>query len=153
MPLNHDFVGRSYGAPDLYEVGREHLRAFVTAIGDPHPAHVDPEAARALGHPDVIAPPTYLTVLAFRFAAHSPFVDPAFGLDYARVVHGEEHFTHHRPVRAGDRLRRTARIDAIRVAGRNELVDLVTEVEAEDGEAVATIRTVVVSRGTAPDAA
>ena len=149
MTLNRDFVGREYPASAVYEVGREHIRAFAQAIGDDDPAYLDPDAARALGHRDVVAPPTFLTVLSYRFAMESPFVDPGLGLDFSRVVHGEEHYEHHRPVVAGDRLRKTTRIDAIRDAGRNELIDLVTDVTDEAGEPVATIRSVVVSRGTA----
>jgi acyl dehydratase len=66
--LNRDFIGREYPASSTYEVGREHIRRFAEAVGDTSPACTDPEAARALGHPDVIAPPTFLTVLNFRFA-------------------------------------------------------------------------------------
>jgi len=149
MPINRDFVGREYRAPDTYEVGREHIRAFADAIGDPSPVYRDPEAARAAGHPDVIAPPTFLTVLNFRFAANSPIVDPELGLDYSLVVHGEQGFELHRPVRAGDVLTSVARVTEIKDAGRNELMVTETEVTAADGERVATLRSTIVSRGTA----
>ncbi len=149
MPVNRDFLGRQYPASSTYEVGREHLRRFAEAIGDPHPAYRDPEAARALGHPDVIAPPTFLTVLNFRFALEGPVADPALGLDYSLVVHGEQSFELHRPVRAGDVLSSVQTVTDIRDAGRNELVTTVTEVTAADGEKVATLRSTLVSRGTA----
>lgn len=149
MPLNRDFIGREYPASATYEVGREHIRSFALAIGDPHPYYLDREAARAAGHPDVIAPPTFLTVLNFRFGAEGPIVDPDLGLNYALVVHGEQRFVHHRPVHAGDRLRSVTRIEDIRDAGRNELIVTVTEVTGEDGEPVATVTSTIVSRGTA----
>jgi acyl dehydratase len=149
MPLNRDFVGREYPFPGTYEVGREHIRQFAAAIGDTNPACTDPEAARALGHPDVIAPPTFLTVLNFRFALEGPVVDPELGLDYSRVVHGEQRFDLHRPVRAGDVLSVVARVEEIKDAGRNELMTMVSEVTAADGEKVADVRGVLVSRGTA----
>ncbi|HWG93487.1 MAG TPA: MaoC family dehydratase N-terminal domain-containing protein [Mycobacteriales bacterium] len=149
MPLNRAFVGREYPASTTYEVGREHIRRFAEAIGDGNPAYRDPEAARALGHPDVIAPPTFLTVLNFRFASEGPIVDPELGLDYSRVVHGEQSFELHRPVRAGDVLHVVSRIVDIKDAGRNELISMAGEVTAADGEAVATLRSTIVSRGTA----
>ncbi len=149
MPLNRDFVGREYPASAPYEVGREHIRRFAEAIGDPNPVYTDPEAAKALGHPDVIAPPTFLTVLNFGFAMEGPVVDPGLGLNYALVVHGEQHFTLHRPVRAGDMLTSVQRVDDIRDAGRNELMTTVTEVTDATGEPVATLRSTLVSRGTA----
>jgi acyl dehydratase len=147
--LNRDFIGREYPASSTYEVGREHIRRFAEAVGDTSPACTDPEAARALGHPDVIAPPTFLTVLNFRFAKEGPVVDPDLGLDYSRVVHGEQSFELHRPVRAGDVLRVVSRVVDIKDAGRNELLSMAGEVTDADGEPVATLRSTIVSRGTA----
>ena len=149
MAVNREFVGRAYPAPETYEVGREHIRRFAEAIGDLHPAYLDPEAARALGHADVVAPPTFLTVLNFRFAASGPVADPGLGLDYSLVVHGEQTFELHRPVVAGDVLTSVQRVDDIRSAGRNELLLTVTEVTGAGGEPVATLRSTIVSRGTA----
>ena len=149
MAIDRDFIGREFPASDTYEVGREHIRRFAEAIGDPHPAYVDPSAARALGHPDVIAPPTFLTVLGFRFRDDGPVAHPDLGLDYALVVHGEQSFELHRPVVAGDVLTSVVRVDAIRDAGRNELMTVVTDVTDASGEPVATLRGTLVSRGTA----
>ena len=149
MAVNRAYIGREYPASSTFEVGREHIRRFAEAIGDLHPAYLDPEAARALGHPDVIAPPTFLTVLNFRFAEDGPVADPGLGLDYSVVVHGEQTFELHRPVVAGDVLTSVQRIDEIRDAGRNELITTVTEVSAAGGTAVATLRSTLVSRGTA----
>jgi acyl dehydratase len=149
VPVNREFIGRAYPAPATYEVGREHIRRFAEAVQDLNPAYLDPAAARALGHPDVVAPPTFLTVLGFRFAADGPIADPALGLDYSLVVHGEQSFELHRPVVAGDVLSAVSRVEDIRDAGRNELVTQVTEVTGADGEPVATLRGTLVSRGTA----
>ncbi len=128
---------------------REKIREFAEAIGDDDPVYRDPDAARAAGHPDVIAPPTFLTVLNFRFALEGPVADPELGLDYALVVHGEQRFEHHRPVRAGDVLSLVSRIEDITDAGRNELIRMRLEVTDAAGEPVATLRSTIVSRGTA----
>ncbi len=149
MAINREFIGRTYRASDVFEVGREHVRRFAEAIGDDNPVYVDREAARALGHPDCIAPPTFLTVLNFRFALEGPVVDPEFGLDYTRVVHGEQRFELHRPVRVGDVLQMVSQVEDVKDAGRNELIVMAMEVTAADGEQVATIRSTIVSRGTA----
>ena len=149
MPLNRDLLGRSYPAAVPYEVGRESIRRFAEAVGDLHPAYLDPQAARALGHPDVIAPPTYLTVLNFRYAAEGPVADPELSLDYAQVVHGSQAFELHRPVRAGDVLTSVQSIEEIKDVGRNEVLTTVTEVTDADGQPVATLRSTLVSRGTA----
>jgi len=149
VPINREFIGREYPASEVYEVGREKIRDFAFAIGDLNPLYVDVDAAKGAGYPDVIAPPTFLTVLGFRFAMDGPIVDPGLGLNYALVVHGEQRFLAHRPVQAGDRLVSTSIIDDIKDAGRNELMVTRTEVSTETGEQVATIYSTVVSRGTA----
>jgi len=148
MPLNREFIGREYLSSESYEVSRELIRRFAEAIGDSHPAYTDVEAAKALGYPDVIAPPTFLTVLSYRFATEGPIVDPALGLDYALVVHGEQRFVHHRPVRAGDVLTVTSSVVDIRDAGRNELMTTKATVTA-NGEPLADVYSTLVSRGTA----
>lgn len=151
MPVNRGFIGRQFAAPTTYEVGREHIRSFCRAIGEASPVCLDPAAARAAGHPDVVAPPTFLTVLSFRFAADGPVADPELGLDYRLVVHGEQGFTLHRPVVAGDVLHSVVTVADITDAGRNELIRTVTEVTGAQGEPVATLTGTIVSRGTAAE--
>ena len=50
----------------LEPVGVEKIREFAAALGDLNPAYRDREAAKALGHPDVVAPPTFPFVLTFQ---------------------------------------------------------------------------------------
>lgn len=64
MALNRDFIGRSFPPSDPYEVSRVKIREFADAIGDPNPVYRDQEAAKAAGHPDVIAPPTFPIVVS-----------------------------------------------------------------------------------------
>ena len=76
--------------------------------------------------------------------------DPDLGLDYSRVVHGEQEFVHHRPIRAGDRLLATGKVASAAAKGPHELLTLETEITSEDGEPVCTVRATLLSRGTAP---
>ena len=148
MPLDTSFVGRSYPPTPPYEVGREKIREFADAIGDHNPAYRDPEAARALGHPDVIAPPTFGIVLSMR-ASGQVIGDPELGLDYSRVVHGEQRFVHARPIHAGDRLTVTVTVENIRTAAGNDMVTTRGDVSTVDGEPVFTAHSTLVARGTA----
>ncbi|TDC12632.1 MaoC family dehydratase [Streptomyces sp. 8K308] len=145
MPLDESFVGRSYPPTAPYEVGREKIREFAEAIGDANPAYTDPEAARALGHPDVIAPPTFVFSITFA-AAQTVIQDPQLGLDYSRVVHGDQKFAYARPVRAGDRLSVTSVIEAASSRAGNEIVDVRGEVHDASGEHVVTVHTKLVAR-------
>lgn len=145
MALDQSFVGRSYPPTPAYEVGREKIREFAEAIGDANPAYTDAEAARALGHPDVIAPPTFVFSLTYR-AAGQVVRDPQLGLDYSRVVHGDQRFVYSRPVCAGDRLTVTSTIEAVRSMAGNDILDVRGEVHDASGEHVVTAYTKLVAR-------
>jgi acyl dehydratase len=148
MALDPGLVGRSYPPSAVYEVGRAKIAEFATALGDPDPAYRDPAAAQALGHPDVIAPPTFAIVVTLE-AAKVVLTDPDVDFDYSRVVHGEQRFTHHRPIRAGDRLVATTTIDSVRTVAGNDLLTTKVDLATEDGEAVCTATSMLVSRGAA----
>ena len=143
--VNPAVQGRQYPPTPPYEVGREKIREFAEATG-PQPANLDPLAARALGHPDVIAPPTFAVIVAQRCDAQL-VLDPDSGIDYSRVVHGEQRFVHHRPIVAGDELQVTLTVENIRVAAGNELITNKSEVKTVDGELVTTAYGVIVVRG------
>jgi acyl dehydratase len=148
VPLDQSFVGRTYPPTPPYEVGREKIREFAEAIGDANPAYRDLEAARALGHPDVIAPPTFGIVLSMT-AGRQVIADPDLGLDYSRVVHGEQRFVITRPIRAGDRLTVTVTVENIRSAAGNDMISTRGDVSTVDGEPVLTAYSTLVARGTA----
>ncbi|URM90101.1 MaoC family dehydratase N-terminal domain-containing protein [Streptomyces sp. MRC013] len=145
MALDQSFVGRSYPPTEPYEVGREKIREFAEAIGDENPVFTDAEAAKALGHPDVIAPPTFVFAITFK-AAGRVISDPRLGLDYSRVVHGDQRFAYSRPVRAGDRLTVTSTIETIKSLAGNDVLDIRGEVHDEAGEHVVTAWTKLVAR-------
>jgi acyl dehydratase len=148
MPVDQSFIGRVYPPTRPYEVGREKIREFADAIGDPNPVYRESAAAQALGYPDVIAPPTFAIVLTLP-AGGQVVRDPEFGIDYSRVVHGEQRFVHRRPIRAGDLLQVVVTVEDIRVAAGNDLVTNRADVVTVEGEPVCTAYSVIVARGTA----
>ena len=147
MALDAKFVGRQYPPTPPYEVGREKIREFAAAIGDENPAYRDRAAAEALGHPDVVAPPTFPIVLSMH-AAQQVVFDPGLGLDYSRVVHGEQRFVHSRPVCAGDLLTVVVHVDNIRTAAGNDILTTRGEISTTDGEHVCTAYSTLVARDT-----
>jgi len=148
MPLDQSFVGRRYPPTVPYQVGREKIREFAAAIGDANPAYTDVEAARALGHPDLVAPPTFAIVLSMR-ASHQVVKDPALGLDYTRVVHGEQRFSYTRPIVAGDELSVIVTVEKIRSMAGSDIITTRGEIVTTSGEAVCSAYSTLVAR--APD--
>jgi acyl dehydratase len=146
MPLDPSFIGRTYPPTAPYEVGREKIREFADAVGATHPAHRDRAQAQALGHPDVIAPPTFPIVLTMA-AGRQIIDDPQLGVDYSRVVHGDQRFRYVRPVRAGDRLTCVCTVEEITSRSGLDFVTTRTDVSTVDGEPVVTAWSKLVVRG------
>lgn len=139
-------VGRTYAPRETYRVSAVKIAEMAEATGATHPAHTDPEAARALGYADVVAPPTFAVVVAQR-AEQAYIADPASGIDFSRVVHAEERFTHHRPIVAGDLLRTTVHVDSLTERAGIAMVATRAEIADDAGEPVATVRSTLAVRG------
>ncbi|GAB47900.1 FAS1-like dehydratase domain-containing protein [Mobilicoccus pelagius] len=146
MAVNTAYEGRRYPPGEPFSVGREHVRAFAAAVGATDPVHHDVEAARAAGFADVVAPPTFAVVVAQRCEA-AYIADPEAGVDFDRLVHGEESFVHHRPIVAGTELVGELHVDRVREAGGHGLATTRVEITDTKGEAVCTVRSSVVVRG------
>jgi acyl dehydratase len=146
MPVNQDYAGRTFPPGEPYEVSRVKIAEFARAIGDPSPLYRDREAARAAGHPDVIAPPTFAIVISSASSGRV-IADPELGLNYAMVVHGEQRFEYTRPIGAGDVLTATSTISDIRQAGNNVLLSTRTDIATVSGEHVCTAYSTLVERG------
>ena len=146
MAVNQAFAGHTYPPTAPYEVSRAKIADFADAIGDPNPVYRDRSAAQALGHPDVIAPPTFPIVLTLP-AGHQFSFDPESGVDYGRVVHGEQRFVHERPLYPGDIVQAVLTIDSIRQAAGNDLIVTSTELRTVEGELVSTAYATIVVRG------
>ncbi len=146
MPLDPSFVGRSWPPSAPYIVGREKIREFATAIGATDAEYHDPEAARALGYPDVVAPPTFPIVVTM--AANGQIMrDPGLGMDYTRVVHGDQKFSYVRPVVAGDTLVCVSTVEEITQRGGHDFITTRADVTTEDGEPLLTAWMKLVQRG------
>jgi acyl dehydratase len=150
VPLDQSLAGRRYPTSAAYEVGREKIREFADAIKDVAPLYRDQDAAKAAGYPDVIAPPTFAFTLAMQALA-VVVGDPELGLDFSRVVHGQQDFTHHRPIRAGDELVTDVSIDDIKARAGNDFLTVRMEISTLGGEPVCTATSMLVARGTAAD--
>ncbi|MBW3085702.1 hypothetical protein KEM60_01909 [Austwickia sp. TVS 96-490-7B] len=148
MSVNTDYEGRVYPPSPPFQVGREAIRDFAEAVGASSVLHRDLLAARAAGHADLVAPPTFTVAVAQRCEAQ--FVqDPEAGIDFSRVVHAEEQFHLERPVVAGDDITAVLTVERIRGVGGNVLVttrvDMWSEPTCQDK--VGTVRSTLLVRG------
>jgi acyl dehydratase len=146
VPINRDYVGRTFAPTEPYEVSRTKIAEFATAIGEPSPLCHDPGAARQAGYPDVIAPPTFAIVIASTSSAQV-IHDSGLGVNYSMVVHGEQTFEHDRPLHAGDWVVARSTIEDIRELGRHTIMTTRTDITTVDGEHLCTARGTLVERG------
>ena len=114
MPDFTDRIGQPTGASHIV-VERGPIAAFARALGEDNPVYQDAGAARAAGFANVPAPPTFTFSVQNwgRFPEDQPD-DPTGGVNPmaevigglmasgGMVLHGEQEFTYHRPLVAGD---------------------------------------------------
>jgi acyl dehydratase len=130
-----------------FPIERSRLRFFAKAIGETNPIYLDVEAARAAGYPDLPAPPTFLLSAEASADVKIRWFTDA-GLPLGKMLHGEQSFTHHLPVCAGDTVRATTRVAELfdKKDGTLEFIVLATDVVNQRAEKVAESRCVLVVR-------
>lgn len=91
-------------------VERGKVREFALAVGEDNPIHLDVEAARAAGFPDIVAPPTFTVTQIWQVPREEREERLGANLDYKRVLHGEQEFVYRRLPVAGETLKGVMRI-------------------------------------------
>ncbi|MDH6181981.1 acyl dehydratase [Microbacteriaceae bacterium SG_E_30_P1] len=146
MPVNPDLQGRTFPSVAPYLVGREKVREFARAVFATSPLNFDPEAAIAAGYADVVAPPTFPVVVQEATLAQL-LAEPDAGIDFSRVVHGDQRFTYTRPVVAGDELTATLTVTSVKTLGGNAMVTSESSMVDAAGDHVVTAISTLVVRG------
>ncbi|MEZ0383107.1 bifunctional MaoC family dehydratase N-terminal/OB-fold nucleic acid binding domain-containing protein [Mycobacterium sp. pW045] len=113
--------GRSEPRTGRDPVNQPMIRHWVDAIGDENPIYVDEEAARAAGHPGIVAPPAMIQVWTMMgLGGERPADDPLGkvmelfdGAGYVGVVATNCEQTYHRYLRPGEEVSVTAEVTDI----------------------------------------
>lgn len=106
--INPDSVGRTFEGADLVTVEQSEIDAFAAVIGETDIS---------------VAPPTFsIRVSLSQF--ESILTQPEIGVDWTRLVHGDQKFEIFRPVVAGDVFKCSATIETLRVAAGNEIISV-----------------------------
>lgn len=136
MALNLAFLNRSYPSLETFKVDQTKIDAFSAAIGDNN---------------DYIkqgfASPTFLISIQMS-AMEVALFDPELGLDYSKVVHGEQSFEYKKPVKAGDELSFVSTIEDIKSKVGNDFITIRSDVTDSLGNEVATLKATLIARGT-----
>jgi acyl dehydratase len=130
-------------------IERNKVQGFALAVGEDNGVVLDPEAARAQGFPDVLAPPTFTVTQIFAVPREERERRLGANLDYERVLHGEQEFVYKRLPFAGETLSGRMRIsrDFTKEGKRGGRMRFVTYetvfADAEDDEVLTAYYTLI----------
>jgi acyl dehydratase len=126
-----------YKYPDTFVVGREQIRQYAKSVKATDPASHDEAAAADLGHPGLVAGPTFMSIFAVMIQRHF-FQNVDLGMETMQIVQVDQKFLFHRPIREGDELDGTMHVESVDerfgadiVTTRNVLTDPSGEVVME----------------------
>jgi acyl dehydratase len=126
--LNPDSVGRTFEGAGSVSVTQSEIDAFAAVIGE-----IDTS----------VAPPTFSIRISLE-QSQSILSDPSIGLDWTRVVHGDQKFEIFTPIKAGDTFTCSSTIESYRVAAGNEIVTVRSDLKAGSTIALSSWSTLVV---------
>ena len=126
--LNPDSVGSTFAGTESITVSQSDIDAFCAVIGEAD---------------TTIAPPTF-TIRISLSQFEEILTRPEIGLDWSRLVHGDQKFEIFSPIKAGDQLTSAATIESYRVAAGNEIVSVRSDLHKGRDLAVSSWSTLVV---------
>ncbi len=144
--MNPELAGRVFPSTEPYLVGREKIREFSRAVFATSPLNLDVAAARAAGYSDLVAPPTFPIVIQEATLQQLLSAEDA-GIDFSRVVHGDQRFTATRAIVAGDLLTATLTVASVKSLGGHSMVTAESTIVDESGAHVVTAISTLVVRG------
>lgn len=144
--IDRKYIGWTF-KPFTAEIEKGRLRFFAKATGQTNPVYFDEDIAREAGFPSLPAPPTFLFCLEMD-APNPQEMLQLLDVDIRSILHGEQHFTYHRPVCAGEALTFHSKINDIYEKKGGALEFIVREATVNDsaGKCVAELRRITVVR-------
>ena len=128
--INPDSVGRTFVAEDLITIKQSEIDAFAAVIGESDTR---------------VAPPTF-SIRASLSQFESILTQPDIGVDWRRLVHGDQKFEIFRPVIADDIFKCSATIETLRNVAGNEIISIRSDLHNGSELVVSTWATLVVRK-------
>jgi acyl dehydratase len=144
-------IGTHYRYPDYFDVGREKIREFAESISNDHPSHYFEDAAAEVGYDTTVAPLTFLAV-AGRRVQMDVFTKFDIPINMARVLHRDQKFLYHQPIKAGDRLYFDTYLDSVIESHGTVIAEIRSEVTDADGNPIITSIVTMLGESSNPDA-
>ena len=140
MELEYDrsLYGKEHQAGP-FEVTREQIQGFSRGLGETSPIHLDEGAAQSQGYRDVVAPPTFCTVMVHKVAL------PDINLKFGRTrMHAGQRVQYRAPIIAGDSITASSHLkDVYAKTGRSGTMVFIvweTTFRNQEGTVVADVQ-------------
>lgn len=93
--------------PITVQIERGQVRFFSQVLGETEPLYTDIDHARAAGHPDIAASPSFFMVIEAmvneeRIRKGEKGAAELVGCDFRYLLHGDEHYSYDGVIYAGD---------------------------------------------------
>ena len=135
MALKTGIRGMVWKYPDTFVVGREQIRQYAQSVKALDPASHDEDAAAQLGHPGLIAPPTFMSIFAVMIQRHF-FQHVDIGFETMQIVQVDQKFLFHQPIKDGDVLTGTMYVQSVDERFGADIVTTRNVCARPDGEVV-----------------
>jgi len=126
--INPDSVGRTFEGAGSVTVSQSDIDAYCSVISETN---------------TTVAPPTFSIRISLS-QYESILTQPEIGVDWTRLVHGDQKFEIFRPIVAGDVFKCSATIETLRVATGNEIVSVRSDLHNGSELVVSSWATLVV---------
>jgi acyl dehydratase len=131
----------------ILPIERTRLQFFAKATGETRAEYLDVASAHAAGYADLPAPPTFLMAAELDSGAVDELLRD-LQIPLSKLLHGEQGFTYHQPVCAGDTITVRSVISDVYEKKNGSLEFVVKDSRAlnQRNELVAELRSVLVCR-------
>jgi len=126
--LNPDSVGRTFEGAELVTVSQSEINSFCAVLSESN---------------TTVAPPTFSIRITLE-QSQEILSSPEIGLDWSRVVHGDQRFDIKRPIVAGDSFKCSSTIESYKVSSGNEIISVRSDLHSNNDLVVSTWSTLVV---------
>lgn len=135
MALKTDIRGMIWRYPEPFVVGREKVREYARAVKADDPSSHDEAAAAELGHDSLLAPLTFVAILA-KLVQADFFRNVDTGYTTMQMVQVDQGFTYHKPIKAGDWLYARMEISSVNERFGADIVTTRNILTNADGDVV-----------------
>ena len=126
--INPDSIGRTFAAGEVVTINQSQIDDFAAVIGE-----LDTS----------VAPPTFAIRISLD-QSQNFLTSSEVGVDWSRIVHGDQKFEIKKPLKAGDQVSCSSVIEAYKQMAGNEFITARSDLSVDGEVVVSTWSTLVV---------